>query len=71
MKQNLTTLLVKPIVKDEEESAEKTQVDEEYEEIFKTMETVSDVPKLKKRKKFEIVLDESMKKRKKKKVKSA
>lgn len=68
MKQSLTKLLVKPIVKDEEtEGAKEAQVDEEYEDIFKTMETVSDTPIVKKRKQSDALKDEiKMRKRKKK-----
>lgn len=71
MKQSLTKLLVKPVIKDEQVDAQdKSQVDEEYEEIFKTMETVSDVPKkLKKRKKSEA--GDGIKKKKKKKIVAA
>lgn len=44
MKQSLTNVLVKPIVKNEakEEESEKV-VDEEYEEIFNNMESVDEV----------------------------
>lgn len=68
MKQSLTKLLIKPIVKDEDDGLEKTQVDEEYEEIFKMMETVSEAPKMKKRKKPVKLLEDGIKKKKKKKT---
>lgn len=64
MKQNLTKMLIKPIVKDEK-FEETKEIDEEYEDIFKTMETVSDTPKIKKRKKSENVSQENKKKKKK------
>ncbi|XP_060516093.1 WD repeat-containing protein 74 isoform X2 [Cylas formicarius] len=55
MKQNLTKLFLKPIIKDEGEEKQKQDenVDEEYEEMFRNMETVIDedeIPKKKKRK---------------------
>lgn len=68
MKQSLTKLLIKPIVKDEDDVSEKTQVDEEYEEIFKTMETVSEAPKMKKRKTSVKLIEDGIKKKKKKKT---
>lgn len=53
MKQNLTRLLVKPVIKSENANAvEEEQVDEEYEEIFEAMETVTEAGKLKKRRKI-------------------
>lgn len=71
MKQSLTKLLIKPIVKDEQDDngLVEAQVDEEYEQIFKTMETVSETKKVKKRKSIAKLLDEGcMKKKKKKKM---
>lgn len=70
MKQNLTALLVKPIVKDEDLDGEdkSARVDQEYEEIFKTMETVSDIRKVKRRKNTEETGEGVMKKKKKKMV---
>lgn len=70
MKQNLTKLLVKPNVKDEKlDEDDKAPVDEEYEAIFETMETVSDETKIRKRKQSKSV-DVTKKKRKKKKCTS-
>lgn len=69
MKQSLSKLLVRPIVKDEEtEEVKEAQVDEEYEEIFKTMETVSDTPIVKKRKQSDTLNDETKKRKRKKKI---
>ncbi|XP_050312759.1 WD repeat-containing protein 74 [Anthonomus grandis grandis] len=51
MKQNLTKLLVKPIVKDEEPKQAEAQVlDQEYEDLFNNMEEVHDGHKKTKRK---------------------
>lgn len=66
MKQNLTKILVKPVIKEEKEEETEAVVpekefDEEYEDIFRNMETVGDDENKRKRKNSET------KKRKKKK----
>ncbi|KAJ8936547.1 hypothetical protein NQ314_012287 [Rhamnusium bicolor] len=77
MKQNLTHILMKPVVKNEpkEEENEKEIKDEEYEEIFNNMETVSETAtsdkKLKKHKRKTEDTIEKRKKIKKKKSKKA
>lgn len=56
MKQNLTKLLVKPFVKEEEttkDSAEKGTDDVEYEQLFEGMETITEATKKKKSKRQE------------------
>ncbi|XP_044745544.1 WD repeat-containing protein 74 [Coccinella septempunctata] len=47
MKQNLNRILIKPIIKEEKEMGNEvaeTEVDDEYEEIFKNMEEISEKP---------------------------
>lgn len=61
MKQNLTKLLLKPLVKTEIKEEEKNGVvDEEFEEIFKNMESVEDTVKKVKR---NLKKDSTMKKK--------
>lgn len=73
MKQNLTKLLIKPVVKDEpvEEINSEKNVDEEYEDIFKNMQTVVCAKKLKKQKRTHEGITEKPSKTKKKKLTQA
>ncbi|KAJ8924079.1 hypothetical protein NQ315_006860 [Exocentrus adspersus] len=70
LKQNLTKVVIKPVVKDEpaEEAVnENENIDEEYEEIFQNMQTVVSEKKLKKgKRKGEDVADKPRKSKKKK-----
>lgn len=52
MKQNLTKLLVRPVVKDESEEVQQSkEVDQEYEELFKNMEEIQEGDEVSKDKK--------------------
>lgn len=63
LKQNLTKILMKPVVKEEqEEIVTQEAVDDEYDEIFNKMETVTE--ETKKKRKSET--DKNVKKKKKK-----
>ncbi|RZC36817.1 WD repeat-containing protein 74 [Asbolus verrucosus] len=65
LKQNLTRILMKPLVKEEPETEETAPqpVDEEYEELFDNMETVSDKQVSKQKRKSES--EKAVKKKKK------
>lgn len=72
MKQNLTKVLIKPVVKEEPvEVCSEKNIDEEYEEIFKNMQTVVSTKKLKKQKRLSENVIEKSRKNKKQKLKQA
>lgn len=72
MKQSLTKLLVKPVIKDEDEPKlrESEEIDQEYEDLFNNMEEIKDDKNVEKgkRRKAEEVNTPKVKKKKTKKL---
>lgn len=71
MKQSLTKLLVKPVIKDEDEPKlrESEEIDQEYEDLFNNMEEIKDDKNVKgKRRKAEEENTPKVKKKKTKKL---